>query len=282
MNENYPRLVSWSYYDGQGLFSNKSDREVMTEVFITDPKGEEVLKHGELACLTTTGMFSQASDPYFKVYKKTGYTRRAKSHGKIVNDALAKHPELRNKLGGIKSKLLDYGEYVFIGLSYLDNYTNPIVEQNKAFFNKNFVYKECFTAEFLMTLINYRPRDLFGNKVIESYEKEQIPQLIIELKRKYPVLYKEIYEMSIVVQELDKEITYVGKKARLSTLKPGQVELQLSLLEKEVFDWDGSILIRKGKVYNGESITHYVKPSEDLIVKILDDNTVDENSDIRN
>lgn len=282
MNENYPRLVSWSYYDGQGLFSNKSDREVLTEVFITDPKGEDVLKRGELACLTTTGMFSRASDPYFKVYKKIGYTRRAKSHGKIVNDALAKYPELRNKLGGIKSKLLDYGEYVFIGLSYLDNYTNPIVEQNKAFFNKNFVYKECFTAEFLMTLINYRPRDLFGSKVIESYEKEQIPQLIIELKRKYPVLYKEIYEMSIVVQELDKEITYVGKKARLSTLKPGQVELQLSLLEKEVFDWDGSILIRKGKVYNGESITHYVKPSEDLIVKILDDNTVDENSDIRN
>lgn len=270
----YPRLVSWSYYDGNNFFSGKKDREFITKVFITDPKGEEILKNGKVACLANVGLFDRARDPYFKIAKQHGFTPRAKKHGELKYNMLEKHSDLKDKLSGIDSVILDYGDYVYINLAYIDNYVNSIVENNPAFSNKNFVFKEHFNVHFLESLINYNPLTLIDRAPIKDYQSKNVPRLLMAVKNQFPKLYKELLNVSDKAKEIDSQITYVGKSAKLSTLKPGKVELRLYFTEREIFDWDGKQLSREAKSYGNEFFTQIIIPKDDLVVIVKDDAAV--------
>lgn len=273
MNE-YPRLVSWSYYDGNNFFSGKKDREVLTKVFITDPKGEEVLKNGKVACLANVGLFERARDPYFKITKQHGFTPRAKKHGELKYNMLEKHSDLKDKLSGIDSVILDYGDYVYINLAYIDNYVNSIVENNPAFSSKNFVFKEHFNVHFLESLINYTPLTLMDRAPIKDYQNKEVPRLLMAVKNQFPELYKELLSISDKAKEIDSQITYVGKSAKLSTLKPSKVELRLTFTERGIFNWDGKQLSRETNTYGKELISQIIIPKDDLVVIVKDDAAV--------
>lgn len=275
----YPRLVHWSYYDGRGLFSKKNDKERITRIFITDGKGEEILKGGQVACLNSVGLFGTVQDPYFKLSREEGYTRRAQKHGKMRRDMREKYPELESKLRRFKSKVSEYGEYVYFNVPHTDGFDNPIARDSPKFYNKNFVHKEHFDKDFLKELIAYRPRAMMGG-VISGYQKEVLPELFAEIKIKFPNLYKEVLEESEWLQETEKDLTLVDKKAKLVTLSPGNVEVEITFLDKEKFYWDGSKLVNEKKTKSGEVISQTIKPTEDMIVKIINDEVVNENIEL--
>lgn len=275
----YPRLVHWSYFDGRGLFSGKNGKESLTKVFILNEKGEQLLKEGKVACLTISGLYRHVSDPYFKMSQQEGYTTRARAHGELRRKMRDDYPELENKLTGIKANLLEYGEYVYINMPHLDGYVNPIVKDNEAFLNKNLVHKERFTAEFLLTLINYRPRALFGNEVITSYENEAVPKLLIELKSKFPQLFAEVVSKSDTAKEIYEQLTYKGKRAKLATLKPGDIELRLGFTDRQTFRWDGKALTNKNKMYDGGYVKQSLIPDDSVIVTIIDDSVVSDETE---
>lgn len=40
----YPKLISWSYRDGRGLFSSKNDKEFINLFYVRNAETEETIK----------------------------------------------------------------------------------------------------------------------------------------------------------------------------------------------------------------------------------------------
>lgn len=281
----YPRLVHWSYFDGNGLLSNKSSKERLTKVYITDEKGESVLNHGKVACLTSRGLFQTVQDPYFKMERTEGFTRKAKRHGDMRRKMQNEHPDTKDTLTRIAAKVMDYNDYVYLNVAFLENEVNSFakIEENKeAFFNANFVYKQAFTAAFLEKLIDYKPRSLFDRGVITTYHERELPALFAEIKIKYPALYKEVLETSSWLKEHDEALTYVGKQATVHSLNPGPVTVTLSFIDKVTFEWDGTTLTSNRQLDNGEWLTQSITPSKDMVVTICNDCVVGEDTQLIN
>lgn len=275
----YPRLVHWSYFDGKGLFSKGNSKEILTEVYITNEKGEEVLEGGKVTCLNN-GLFSTVDDPYFKVTKREGFTRRAKKFGDMRRTMEKNHPELKSRLTGFKGRVMEYGEYVYFDLAHVDNYVNPIVKEIGYLHNKNFVPKDKFHKDFLLFLIEYRPLTLMDRQLISGYHRNELPAFFAEVKIKFPELYNEVLEESEWLQKLDEDLTYVGKKAKVKTLSSGRVLVELTFLESSIFDWDGETLTNEKETRDGETVSQMIKPSDNMVVEIVDDGVVNEDTEL--
>lgn len=269
----YPRLVSWSYYSGMGLFATKNTKEQLTEVYITDPKGEEILKGGQVACLNNTKLFAGPEDPYFEVRRKTGYTTRARKHGDMMYNIRDKYPELENKLTGFKSKIKEYGDYIYLDLSFIDNYSNSMVKDNPNFISENFYKKECFDVDFILKLISYRPRDLMGNNIIRKYEASELPEFLAELQIKFPDLYHEALKESEWLKKNKNELSLAGKDAKVWSLNKGRVKVYDGL-NRYTYYWDGEKLTNEKDLGNGVLVQQTIKPPKDMVVEILDSETV--------
>lgn len=274
----YPRLISWSYRDGSGFFSGKKEKEQLRKIYIKDPKGEEILKRGQLCLLSS--VFGTNDDPYFFQTVETGFTSRALKFGQMKSKIQEKYPELERKYTkGIGPKVYAYGDYVYIDLPHLNGYVNPL-KNDTEFYSENLVYKEMFDLDFLNRLVEYHPLTLFECDEIKRYQKECLPQFLFSLKREFPELYKELYDQSERVKEIVKESTCVGKRAKVHTLLSGKVEVQMSLLDKFEFGWGGTVLTRIAENYQGEPMIETLEPGKDFSVTILDDATVTEKTEI--
>lgn len=267
-NNQYPRLVSWSYV---GAFSmlGKNDKEVLTEIYITDPKGEELLKRGILPSLN----WNSCRAPYFKVTKTEGYTRRAKKYGELKLKMSREYPELENKLKGTTSKLLDWGDYIHIELAYINNYKNPIVDTKNGWYNEEYIEKAKFNVEFIKKLIDYTPYSLMGG-AINDYKEKVLP----EFMRNLQLFNQDLYDEATKGTGWENQtISYIGHKAKLSTLSNGVVifRADYSIGDKE-FYWDGQLLKQVKETRDGTEI--YIKPTKDTVVKIADNNTVNEDT----
>lgn len=268
----YPKLVSWSYYSGRGVFSGKNEKEQVTKVYVLNEEGEKLLAGGNVVCLNS---YKGYYDPYFKVEKIKGFTIRAKNYGKLNNEMKKKYPELERKLTNVSSLIMDYVDYVYISLPHLDNYVNPLTTDKEIFLNENFIYKEKFTPEFVRTLVEFRPIALMGGE-ITSYRKKEVPKFLSELKLTFPELYKEVLAISDVANSLVDDITYVGKDAYLYTLNSGDVEVKINILDKQVFYWDGNTLTNEVEISFGNVLSQTITPNKDMIVKIVSDSTVND------
>lgn len=266
----YPKLISWSYFDGKSIFSKTAKKESVTKIYAKNKMAETIAQKGLVACL----LFDvKNEDPYFIIKTKEGYTKRAKNYGNIVKDLISNNLDLKNKVDNIKpTRLKDYGEYVYIDLIFLKNHVNPF-DISEFFESPHFINKEKFTVKNILKLINYHPQAVFGGE-IESYQKTTIPEFLLELKIQFPEIYQDLLDVSDTVKNFNQSIDYAGKVAYLNTLSPGRVELQLSFIDKEIFYWDGSVLSTKKQVYDKSEIEHIIKPSADTTVIIKDVETV--------
>lgn len=257
----YPRLVSWSYYPASSYIKN--DKEQLIEVYLNNPEGESVLEAGLLPRLG----FRMNKDPYFTVKKTDGRTIRAKSYGKLANKHKNKYPELENKLRKTDKKLLNFGEYVFIDLPFINNYVNPIVNEEK-WFNEQYIKKDFFNEELIRELIDYKPIALFDRKEITDYQEKTLPAFL----RALSLFDKELYNKSILGTAFEeKQISYIGLKAKLNTLNAGKVLYRYDIAREE-FIWDGELLTKVEKLDDGSALI--VKPVKEVVVEIVDNNTV--------
>ena len=260
-NKEYPRLVSWSYSPASPYI--KGDKERLTEVYLTSPAGESVLEAGHLPKLG----FMMHEDPYFKVKHTKGRTKNARSHGDIARKFKKNYPDLQDKLSSTDAKLLDFGEYIFINLLFINNYVNPIVNKDK-WYNEQYIKKEFFNEELIRELIEYEPIALFNRRVIDAYQEEKLPEFL----RALSLFDNELYNKSIKGTAFeDKPISYVGLKARLNTLKPGKVKYKCDFFREE-FNWDGELLSRTKKLDDGSTLL--VRPVSEAIVEIVDNETI--------
>lgn len=267
-NKQYPRLVSWSYTKAFNMIS-RNDKEEVVEVYITDPKGEELLERGILPSLN----WLSYKAPYFKTKKIKGFTSRAKNYGRLQRKMRNKYPELEDKLKGTESKLLDWGGYVYIKLAYIDNFMDPIVDTNNGWYNDEYIEKDKFNVDFIKQLMEYIPYSLIGG-VINDYEEKALPEFMKNLQ----IFNEELYnEATKGTKWENQQVSYIGYKAKLNTLSKGSVSFRPDYgFSKRKFYWDGQLLKQLEETKDGTEI--YIKPAEDTVVTIIDNDTVNEDT----
>lgn len=265
-------LVSWSYYDGTSLFSKKASPESLTKIFIKDPNDPaalDVAKEGKIALLNFG--LRVVDDPYFYCSSVQGFTKKAKKHKELYYNMIEQHPDKHNIATALKGKLKPYGDYVFINLEFLDNHVNPW--RPDFFYNKFFIKKADLTVDAIISLINYKPQAVFGG-TIPAYLGTEIPALLLDLKIEFPQLYQDLMAASPIAAEIGSKLTYKGKKAYVTTLLPGNVDIQRSSSTPETYFWNGSYLAADITLYDKSKAKELIQPSKETSVIITDDSTV--------
>lgn len=265
----YPKLVCWYYNDGNNIFTKTPQKECIIRVYAKNEEAERIAETGYVAILNQN---IGNEDPYFKIERQYGYTKKAKRYRDIYYKMLDTYPELENSLKSINSKVKSYGDYVYINLAYIDNYVNPLTKTD-IFLTKHFIPKSKFTIETMETLLNYHPYAMMGGEIMD-YQDKEIPALLLALKIEMPEFYEQLYKNSSRVKEIDKTITFKGKTAYLKTLTPGDVELRLGFIDRQVFYWDGTVLTNETQAYDKSKLLQTITPSDNTTVTIMDDMTV--------
>ena len=273
----YPKLISWSYRNGQGLFSSKNDKDFVNLYFVRNAETEETIK--------MVGYIpSDALGPNFPgvyVQKEWGYTPRARSYGKIKNKFQKQCPDLEDKF---LCKQPNIGEnlngVIYTNLAYLSNYVNSLTEKYPEYFlTSKYIKESAFDDnKFVVDLLAYKPLALIGGE-IKSYQKEDLPKFLQSVKYYNNELYSKLLAFD-KVQELNKTFSPVGKIAKVHSLKPSKICLLKDLFTFSIdgtYFWNGEKIIitfsdRSAKSTNIDTLTFV--PKDDYLVKIVEEESV--------
>ena len=216
--------------------------------------------------------------PYGKKQRFEGPTPKAKT----FYDFFKKGREKYGKYSATEIGFVDYltflckiGEYIFLPLSYLDNYVNPIVK-DLCIQNEHFLPLENYTLENIIKLIEYHPYALMGGE-IKAYQEKEVPEFIRQLKFFDKEMYLKVMEAKPTLQAIVTKIDYRGRKAYLNSLLPGKV----GITHDKIGYWDGKVLKAKARdiipfseLDNENELT--ININDKTVVWIVDNDTVDE------
>lgn len=214
-------IIGINIYGGKSLFRGVKETPEEADIIHCDHASEcSFYKAGK--CLRCRSFMTNNTCVYGKVETAHGYTSRAAKHS-AWNHHFHSHPAYAKvhaldkdvtfgivgdyycfctSYAGIKGKIYDE-EHILCDDAWATNHT---------FFAK----KEDVTADFLHKLFTAKPCSLMGG-IITDYQKKIVPSMKAEIKMKAPELYAE-YEKAYPEEA---EITYVGKRAYIYSLKPG-------------------------------------------------------------
>lgn len=274
----YPKLVSWRYSDGGGIFSSKNDKETVTLYFVNDFETEQALEKSNIIFKEPVSYIA----PGLSIEKVEGFTRRARSHGKLLNTYRDKYPELENKYPVKSPSTGDvFGKYIYSNLAHLKNWVNPLTDKYPHYIEKEkYILLSAFEDEnFVEDILNFKPLALYNGEITD-YQKKYLPNFLKALKYKNSELYS-IFLKYPQVQDLDKELNPIGKKAKVTTLNPGEVKLPLTpVLGVKKAIWNGTeieMLLEENNCYNINKLSFV--PNDDYVVGILEESTVNTNTE---
>lgn len=268
--------INFTYYNPKSsLFkAGKSDRERVTVYMCNNCENCNAFKRNK--CVMLNGLFSH-SCPYGKTYRDTGYTKAARKCGELIRKNREKYGDVeysKSSLGFV----CEIGDYIYLPLPHLDNYVNPIRDKDFFVGDYDMIKKEDFTPEFVVELIQFRPRALMGGE-ISSYQIEEVPKFCSQLKRHMPDIYEKVKQIYPEIEDKVENINYVGKKAKLTTLLSGEV-----MLGTQVLEWDGSNLHAKGEqilFWRLKDEEIIIRPNDNTYVEIVDNATVTEETEFQ-
>lgn len=269
------RIISWSYYRG-----SRTEKESLT-IYYAD--NEEVAKFVE-----EHGFFSKHYGypliPGIRKVYNEGYTTKSMKHGKLHSNLLEKHPELERKILTKEKPFVNFFDsYYFDFSSYeMDNLISyfPEVEKNdfkKLIECKSFIKKELFINPDFINAFNR-----FITFQVRSYSsfKSKLSNILLSCKYQDRDFFEYLTETFEIVKSLSEEISVVGQKAYLLTLKPGQVDLiakfGTTLKSSSIAEWTGEKLIVDFENKDTDFSKIEIYPKENMIVKIVDVSTFDE------
>lgn len=264
--------INFTYFDpANSVFkTNKNDKNRYTVYSCCNSENCDAYKRSK--CLMLNGLWGQ-SCPYGKRYSEEGYTPRAKSYYSFLANAKEKYGDVSYKLKELNF-VCTIGDYVFIPMYYLDNMENPFKK-----INKGLILKEQFNKSLIIELFNHVPLTFLGGVPIQAYKKDELPKFATQLKRYYPDLFAEVTQEFPEINNYVKDINYKDKYAYVKSLLPGKVKFSIY----EV-DWDGTNLTGKTRdfgIFDLEDAQVIIQPDDNTCVKIVDNNTVTEETRFR-
>lgn len=274
------KVISWKYWDGSGIFSSKNNKEEITLVYAEADVEKTIAELGYVPD------FYFSITPGISFSKIKGYTRRASKFGNMISKYEKLYPDMQDKYP-LKTPPngMEYMDYIVAELPHLKNYVNPLADKYPEYiFNEKFTRKEAFYDEnFVNDLLNYRPLSMMGEE-IKDFQNKHIPNFIKSVKYVNPKLFEELLKYP-KVQDMNTEITPVGKLAKVHTLAPGKIELVKNPLRwgEDIAEWDGKnikiSLSDKGVKYDGIKEIFF-EPEENFVVKIFEETTFNDQTEI--
>jgi hypothetical protein len=270
----YPKLISWSYRNGKGLFSaKKNDKDFINLYYVKNAETEEIINKLGYIPLDAFG----PNFPFVFVEKEWGNTQRAKSYGKIKSKYQKLYPDLEDKFLG---KIPKEGENL-ISLIYteLPNYANPLMrDYPKYFWSSHHIKKEAFNDnKFVSDLLNYKPKN---NE--NKYQEKVLPEFLKSLKYYDKELFNKLLDFD-KVKDLNESLSPIGKTVKIHTLKPSYVSLVNDFLPyslKKSYFWDGEKITVELEDSNKMNIdSMFFVPNKDYIVKIVEEDSVTSNTE---
>ena len=265
----YPKMINWSYYQG-------SLQDYIEMTFVNDEKTENAIK--KLGFIPK--LFSGSVPDIYKE-RINGYSPRAMSYGKIRRNYQEQYPELEDKYKRIPlTDGTDFNGFVYTVLPYLEN-NQVIQDKMKEIDTVNkfkFIKKELFfDEEFVTAFLTFKPIDCFG-KEIKVWQDKHLPNFLKNLKLRSKEIYKELLNYD-KVKELDGFLSSKNEKAKVKTLNKGFVKIDEIMFKEDECTayWNGEVIevtFKNNKSYN----KIIIEPTDEMLVVIIDENTVNENT----
>lgn len=268
------------------LFKQKASAKAECTV-ITCSKSETcgLYARGECAQLA---ILDSTHCPYGTRRTESGYTKQARGYREWINTRAEKHAAYINKLGSYKKKMAIVGEYVFLPYAHMNmNKALPFGRHGGPMVTgTHFIKLEQFNIDTVMSIVEFEPQALFGG-TIKSYKDEVVPAFVKHLKDAMPKLYMQLEEKDPALVKRIQSMSNVGRKAYVRTLKPGTVVTKYhdsKDLKTQHWTWDGEYLTSTDcgmsfAIVEFEECTVRIKPKQDEVVVITNDNQVDEDTE---
>lgn len=265
----YPKMINWSYYQG-------SLQDYIEMTFVNDKKTENAIKK-----LGFIPKIFSGSVPGIYKERVNGYSPRAMSYGKIRRNYQEQYPELEDKYKRIPlTDGTDFNGFVYTVLPYLEN--NQVIQDKMNEIDSvnkfKFIKKELFfDKEFVTAFLTFKPTDCFG-KEIKVWQDKHLPNFLKNLKLRSKEIYKELLNYD-KVKELDEFLSSKNEKAKVKTLNKGFIKIDEIMFKEDECTayWTGEVIevtFNNNKSYN--KIT--IEPTDEMLVIIIDENTVNENT----
>lgn len=270
----YPKLISWSYRTGRGLFASRNDKDFVLLYYVQNAETEAKIE--QLGYIPSNPFGPEF--PFVKIDKEMGQTMRASSYGKIEKRYQKQYPDLQDKfLCKTPSEGEDLIDFIYTELS--DYAPSLIHDYQKYFWSKYHIRKEAFDdKEFVSELLTHAQKTYNGAR-IDEYQEKALPEFLNALKHYNKKLFYKLSKFN-EVQVLDKKLSHVGHTVKVHTLKPSKVSLLKNLMPfsmNESYFWDGEKIAitlgdKSSKEYNLNTL--YFTPNDDYIVKVVEEDSV--------
>ncbi len=170
-------------------------------------------------CVSIPSLFGRVRCPHAKTIRQFGLTKRARGFGKLSAQWREQYKtDIKTECEFIR----ECGDYIYLPLAHLEVLgTDKVIEELK---NDRFIPREKFTVDIIRRIVKRQPRSLMGG-IIGSYQANEVPKFIRQLKEFSPALYREYLEKYPDDKERCERISgnYIGRKAYLDTLNDGAV-----------------------------------------------------------
>lgn len=226
------KLIHFSLNSANGPFSNKSDHASYSTVSCQESDRCGFYKAGACAAVGFGG-----ACPYAEYRRKRGPTRRAASYSKFISEAKQQYQGVSCLNSPAGDSVHVVGDYVFLPLSYLKNFVNPL--EINGLRHEKFVPMSELNAQLIVKLVNFKPLALLGGE-IKSYQERHVPDMLRGLKELFPDLVREAVSIDPELAKRFEQTTSVGRKALLRTLKPNCGTFKVT--HKADWVWDGEYL----------------------------------------
>lgn len=216
--------IAVNLYGGKSIFGGKESPLRAEIIYCDNCKNCSLYKDG--LCLRVTSSFNRTTCKFGKVEKITGYTSKAKKYYEFKN--CYTQDITYNKLDYPNYRLIgDLGDCVFLNLKIVEIKKSDLPSEYNlrvpfGLCDNSFIPKEDFedlTMDGLLyKIFTFKPRTLFDHAPIQNYNKDILPDLVMQFKNVFPELAQRFFDL---YSDFNYNPNYIGKQAYIKTLMRG-------------------------------------------------------------
>lgn len=265
--------INVDLYGGKGIFGGRETPLNVDITYCEKYKDCSFYKKGKCFCAGRIG-------PNCKFGKKQniqGYTSRALKYNEFrrkyrEDECFAKLDEPNNKIGKIKDTFV-------INMKYLHENEGGgyKIETNLVSHPLICIPENEFTNNLIELICSGKPRTIFENEIIKSYQEKDVPRFLYELKTDFKEIYDEFIKEYPEYKNL--EMNFIGRKAYINTLKNGA---ELSDCHKNIWKIENDEIVCYGWLtwlpFGKTPTETRIKITDDMICEITDNNQVKEDT----
>ena len=276
-------IHAWIFDPRDAVFKEGKAQKARVNIITCSNKDNcNIYKKGQCVRLIRD-LFGSTHCPHGTTGGESGLTQRASGLGAWIRK---KNEEYSMHIGRLKSasKQVEFaGDYVFLPYNRMNwNIVDGVVRFEPAPFGgkHTMLERKFFTVEVIIKLLRGRPYDAMGGATTE-YHLKTLPKFAFDLSRNMPDLFNQVASQYPAILELASSLSFVGKKALLSSLRPG-IKIKCSV-HKTIWVWDGEYLysetFRPSFIpVQIESASTKLKPKQGSVIVIHSNEQVDEDT----